>query len=154
MSMERDNQHIIAAQYLDLLTMVDGTVVKSAAIDTQGMRSLSFVTFIDVGGPLDPLDEIHIGAEDSPDGVTFTAVATYKILPTERQLANLMVNPVAPYLQVTGVVSAERYIKLVLTCTNVAARQGLLQIQFFAVMHPENLAFRAWDPDAISDGNP
>lgn len=151
MALERDNQHIEAVVKVGSYDLVESVETVTAAVDTKGMRSITFV-FVPVW-TLDDGDEIYLGAEDSPDNVTFTDVPYYKLLPTEKLPDMTMVAAQNGYLQTMGVESAERYVRVTINPDTLTQREENAVV-VYAIMHPENLAFRDWDPGAVSDGNP
>ena len=151
MALERDNQHIIAAGWYGPMLVQDNKLTTGGAIDTRGMRGMSFV--LNPVQKLNVADVIEISFEDSVDGINWKAVAAVKQLPSERQAAgNLVCNAVAPWLQVEGVVGNDRYLRMLMNGVNIVGMGDTIDI--LIIGHPENLAFRDWDPLAVSDGNP
>jgi len=153
MALERDNQHIIAAVSCGVLTLNKAANYTGSAIDTKGMRALSFV-IIRVQGTLDPGDDIQFEAEESADGINWTVVPNYKKLPSEHYPDQYVVDPILPYHQVCGVVCSERYVRPILNCSAWGGQRVAIY-KLYAIMFPEQLAFRAWDPESIvGDGQP
>ena len=158
MALERDNQSVIALSYLWYHTPSQGVTVNFGPVDTHGMRSLTFGLMLE--DALDPADVINIFVFDSPDGITWTAVPDYKLLPTEGIVngQHVVVSPAVgttppyTYSQTVGVPSCERYVRLDLFGSSV---KGSPLIDVVAMMIPEDQAFRLWDPESlILDGQP
>ena len=151
MALERDNQHITAAGYMGPMLVQNGLTATGGTIDTKGLRSLSFV--FTPSQPYNVADVIDISAQESADGINWTALNTYKELPTEHYGNQICVNTIAPWLQTHGVVCSERYVRLRLTGTNIVGMGDTIYV--IVIGHPEQLPFRAWDPAALlGDGNP
>jgi hypothetical protein len=155
MVLERDNQEIIAAVSLGLFQLETGQTYTSGAIDTKGFRSLSFV-INHAAGLLHPNNVIYLGAQESVDGLTWTQVATIKLLPSEKYPHQDLVIPLSPYIQTMGVVCAERYIRFYINAVAVVAGEGDdLTLFVMGILFPEQRAFRGWDPMALlGDGQP
>jgi len=150
MALERDNQNIEAVKALTPISLCESADVVTDAVDTKQMRSIAFAFML--SAPLDPGDEVYLGAEDSKDGITWNTTSIYKLLPSEKQSGGMtLVIPINGYIQTMGVVSAERYVRVTI---QPDVLKGTPTIYVIAIMHPEDLAFRTWDPDAVSDGKP
>jgi hypothetical protein len=156
MALERDNQSVIALRYLWYETVTNNATQSFGPVDTHGMRSLTFGLMLE-DAP-DPADVINIFVYDSPDGITWTQVPDYKLLPTEGGPQHVVVIPAMgttppyTYCQTVGVPSCERYVRLDLFGSSV---KGSPLIDVVAMMIPEDQAFRLWDPESlILDGQP
>ena len=149
MALERDKQADIAALWLWYYQITQGGLIQYPVVDTQGFRTITFLL-----GPeelIDPNDEIEIQIWDSPDGVTWTRVPDYKLLPSE-DTPKLVYQPIAPYAQSVGVVSSDRYVRLDIYGNVV--RNPML-IDAFAILEAESKAFRDFDPlSLVLDGKP
>lgn len=150
MSLERDKQSDLAVVVLDAVTVTEAIEYQGAAVDTFGFRNLTFVYWF--GTDLADGDAITLGADDSPDNVTFTALAAGHLLPTRRQAAQTLVNPANGYQQTMGVFSADRYVRPTFDVTALESESIIINIG--AIMIPELLDFTAWDPAVTGDGNP
>lgn len=152
MALERDNQHIEAVYYCGVESIAEAALT-FGRVDTKGMRSLTFAIL--ESPALDPLDVAGITVEESADDANWTTLAAYKMLPSELQEDPMpLLIPDNGYLQTVGVVSSERYVRLIITFTHVEGGQRQT-IKVLAIMHPEQLAFKQWYPEAyIGDGEP
>ena len=113
MSLERDIQSELRVTNIDTITVDQATAYTGTALDTQGVRGIDIVVLM-ADGTLTGFD-IDISFQDSPDGVTWTAVDEDKVLPRDVDSYQILdLNDDGEY-QCWGVTSVERYIRPVLT---------------------------------------
>jgi len=152
MSLERDLQSDLAITVLTAITIDSEAAQQGDTVDTFGFRNLTFAYWF--GTDLADGDVVELGAQESDDGVTWTACDDDQLLPYRRSQDDDMalVNPANGYIQTMGVISAARYVRPTVNCTALASQSITLNIG--AIMVPEIREFTAWDPDVASDGNP
>lgn len=155
MSLDRDIQSKIAVLHPENITVGQGaaTVYSADIIDTLGFRNIIISPVperaITVG------DDLRIAIQDSPDGITYTAVGHWKELPTRNvDLTNgeLLFNALNPYYQTFGVTSVQRYLRI--GVTNVAGTFAGAGIGFTVIMESEGQDFLSYDPTITGDGMP
>jgi hypothetical protein len=113
MALERDIQSELRVTEMDTITVPDANPYTGSAFDCQGVRGIDFVVLM-ADGALAGYD-IDISFQDSPDGVTWTAVADDKVLPRDIASYQILDLDADGKYQCWGVTSVERYIRPVLT---------------------------------------
>lgn len=152
MSLERDIQHNKPVLDVEGVTVSakDTPVLSATVIDTQGMRGILIA--VDPSRELGAVatEAFRFYAMDSPDGVTYTQVAETKILPTRNYDADgqLIINPVAPFLQTFGIISCERYLQIGVQAT--AYNQSEASFALGVMFESERAEFVGYEatPDA------
>jgi hypothetical protein len=154
MSLDRDLQSKIAVLHPEAVSIgqTGATVYSVDVVDTLGFRNI--IISPTLPGDLVAGDDLRLALQDSPDGITWTAVGLWKDLPTRHvDLTNgqLFFNALAPYYQTFGCTSVQRYLRI--GVTNVAGvRTGT--ITWTVIMEAENQDFLEYDPTVTGDNLP
>ena len=155
MSLERDLQSDSAVIGLEDVTIDQaGTTYSTTIIDTQWFRN--FMVVVKPSREIDEdtaIDDFRIVFRDSPDNVTYTAVAQGKVLPTRNfdAAGQLCFNAVAPYEQTFGLTAVERYVEVGVIGAVV---KEAITFNVLVVMQPEQKDFKDYDPGVVTDGLP
>ena len=155
MSLERDLQADSAVIELeDVVIDQAKTSYSTTIIDTQWFRN--FMVIVKPSRTISEdtaVDDLRVVFRDSPDAVTYTAVAQGKVLPTRNYDAGgqLCFNAVAPYEQTFGLTSVERYVEVGILGAVV---DSAITFEILVVMQPEQKDFKDYDPGVVTDGLP
>lgn len=151
MSADRDIQSNLAV-HEESIVIDSKTTFYSVAGDMRGFRAV--MCALSLSRVLVPAnEETRIFAEDSPDGITWTAVAFYKQLPSRNAsvLGELLINGQDGWMQTVGIVSIQRYVRVGFQAVVYSAP---LTIRMIGIMEPELKDFTAYDPGVPSDLRP